>query len=162
MINQNTFKNLLQPVFDSQANWYKKQTNVFARLAKVGERVATITADGLETENMAEQGDYLVKNQTKAKEQYLMSATKFNTRYEWVRKSNHGFDLYRAKGKVRAIELTSEVLKALRLDTEFYFEAPWGEKMIAKQGDFIAQPIYADEVYRIARKEFFETYALMA
>ena len=101
MINQNTFKNLLRPVFDSQANWYKKQTNVLARPAKVGERVATITADGLETENVAKQGDYLVKNQTEAKEQYLMSATKFNTRYEWIRKSNRGFDLYSAKGKGR-------------------------------------------------------------
>jgi hypothetical protein len=158
MIHQQVFKNLLQPVFEAKAKWYKKQTNVFARPAKIGERVATVTSDGLETENIAKQGDYIVRNTTKAKEKYIMSASKFNTRYEWIRKSNRGFDLYASKGKIRAIELTEAMLKALKLGNEFYFEAPWGEKMVAKQGDFIAKPMDEDEVYRIARKEFFETY----
>ena len=42
-------------------------------------------------------------------------------------------------------------------DTEFI--AKWGRLMTLKTGDFIVSPLpYLDEVYRIARKEFFETY----
>ena len=36
--------------------------------------------------------------------------------------------------------------------------APWGEKMIVKVGDYLVSPLNYSEVYRIAEKEFFETY----
>ncbi|MCK5476675.1 MAG: hypothetical protein KAI55_02035 [Candidatus Aenigmarchaeota archaeon] len=42
----------------------------------------------------------------------------------------------------------------------FNFEASWGENMVAKIGDMIVTPPNKDEVYRIAIKEFEETYRM--
>jgi len=49
-------------------------------------------------------------------------------------------------------------LKKFGVKTRFYFQADWGSKMVVKEKDFLACPVGGAEVYRIARKEFFETY----
>ena len=51
--------------------------------------------------------------------------------------------------------------KAENLDITdpFYFEAPWQEKMVAKKGDMICTTD-GSEIYRIARKEFEQTYRI--
>ena len=36
--------------------------------------------------------------------------------------------------------------------------ANWGEKMVVRKNDYLVSPLDNSEVYRIARKEFFETY----
>ena len=36
--------------------------------------------------------------------------------------------------------------------------APWGERMVVKSGDYLVAPMNYSEVYRVAEKEFFETY----
>ena len=44
---------------------------------------------------------------------------------------------------------------------EFYIVAPWGSEQLAREGDKFVAPLPGlDEVYRIARKEFEETYQL--
>jgi hypothetical protein len=50
-------------------------------------------------------------------------------------------------------------LKTLGLPDDFHFVATWGEPMRVRAGDFLASPTELNEVYRIARAEFFETYA---
>ena len=47
---------------------YEKFKEIDAREAKEGEVIETITSDGLETKNTAEQGDYIVRNTTGAQE----------------------------------------------------------------------------------------------
>ncbi len=148
-----------RPVLEAEGEVYHKKINVLAKKAKGGEVVETITGDGLETTNKADAGDYIVQNQTEAREQYIVSEEKFLKKYEPLEAPQEGvFTEYRSTGKIVAIELTDERLQSLGLPREFYFMANWGEKMVAKVGDFMGGPTDFSEVYRLARKEFFETY----
>ena len=54
--------------------------------------------------------------------------------------------------------MTKELLDQVGIDEEYYFIAAWGEEMVTKKDDYLACPLDHSEVYRIARKEFFETY----
>ena len=45
-------------------------------------------------------------------------------------------------------------------ENEFYIITSWNEKMIVKKDDYLVSPMEYNEVYRIANKEFFETYKL--
>lgn len=137
---------------------FRKKTNVLAKLAEGGERVETVTSDGKETTNTAEAGEFLVRNQTKARETYIMQPEQFHKKYEYLGEGEEGYDEYRALGEIKALELTPGTLQALELEAPFYFMADWGEKMVAKEGDYLAVPTDSQEVYRIARQEFGETY----
>jgi len=61
-----------------------------------------------------------------------------------------GNGVYQAKGIAVAVEYGGP---------EIQFTASWGEPMVLKPGDMVVSPMPdLNEVYRIARKEFFETY----
>ncbi len=141
------------PLLDRYGRPYRKTGMVKARVAILEERVETHTADGLETVNIADPGDYIVTNPTKAGESYVLSSETFQEKYEPA-----GDGQFRPTGAIRALELTAEVLAALGLPDEFHFIAPWADPMVAKAGDFLACPDGKEEVYRIARQEFAETY----
>lgn len=149
---------LFCPVLDAEGTVFQKKQHVFAQKVDAEATVVSETSDGVETVNHAKPGDYLVKNQTAAEEVYVVKADKFKQRYQWLRHAEEGFEEYRPTGRVTAVELSPERCAAMRIPAEFYFEAPWGEAMVAKEGDFIVSPPEGGEVYRIARKEFFETY----
>ena len=157
-IPQKKFIQLLLPLLEEHAGRYQKKTNVLARKAQEGEYIETITSDGKETINRAHKGDFLVKNKTEAGEMYILAPEEFHDKYVLLGEAAEDFSEYQAIGEVLALELTSELLKELHLTSPFYFMAKWGEKMVAKEGDFLAMPLDKSEVYRIARKEFFETY----
>ena len=161
MICQNELLNRMEPLMKLNGRPFKKYKNVFAKKATAGEVVHTITKDGLETTNQAKEGDYIVKNQTDAQEMYLISKDKLIVRYDYLQEAEDGFAEYFPTGKVIALELTKVFLVELNLPSEFYFEAPWGEPMVAKENDFLVSPPDQNEIYRIARKEFFETYKLI-
>jgi hypothetical protein len=149
------------PVLEKQGAVYAKKKNVLARKASAGERIETVTGDGPETVNVAGADDYIVQNQTDAKEMYILSAGVFLSRYQPLgAPSADGFVEYRPTGRILAIELTLANLSALDLPPEFRFTADWGEDMVAKAGDFIGCLDDFSSVYRLARKEFFETYDL--
>ncbi|WP_232695584.1 hypothetical protein [Brevibacillus daliensis] len=143
-----------------KAPTYEKYTKVYAKAAKGGEKIATVTSDGLETQNTAEAGDMLVKNQTDAEEMYILKKDKFGKRYKLIGQSTDGFQEYQAVGEIKAVHVTPELLKTLKVGNEFYFIAAWDEKMVVKEGDYLVSPTDYSEVYRIANKEFFETYRL--
>ncbi len=145
---------------ESEGAIYRKKTNILAKEAKGGEVVETVTGDGLETTNEAAAGDFIVQNQTEAREQYVVRKEDFLKKYKPVNKpAGKGFSEYRSTGRIIALELTEEKLRALGLPRKFYFKTDWGEDMVAKEGDFMGGPTDFSEVYRLARKEFFETYA---
>lgn len=158
MISQKEIKKRVLPFMEKAGQRFRKKTNVFAKKAEGGEKIETVTADGKETVNTANPGDYLVKNQTGAQEMYIISPEKFRKRYAFLRKADDEFAEYRATGEITGLELTASILRELELPDPFYFEAPWGEKMIAREGDYLAAPPDQSEMYRIARKEFLETY----
>lgn len=145
---------------ESEGAIYQKKINILAKEAQGGERVETITGDGLETVNKAEPGDFIVQNQTEAGEQYVVSRNEFFKKYKRISSvARKGFSEYRSLGKIVAFELTDEKLKMLGLPREFKFKTDWGEDMVVKAGDFMGGPTDFSEVYRLARKEFFETYS---
>ncbi len=150
----------LRPLLDAGGAYrYRKCRNILAKRAQAGEKIATITADGLETVNTAQAGDYIVRNTTEAGEQYLLDAEKFEKKYSpHTQPDENGWQMYEPNSVIFAIELRPELLQSLQWPPEFHFLARWGEDMIAKTGDFLALPEDCSEVYRIARKEFFETY----
>lgn len=146
------------PILKSEGMVYKKFKKVLARKAVEGETIQTVTNDGLETTNTAKAGDFIIKNQTEAGEMYIIGAEKFEARYDFLEDGTDGFSVYLPKGKVVAVEMNETLLKRLNLPAEFYLIAPWGEEMVVKKGDYLASPLDFSEVYRIAQKEFFETY----
>lgn len=138
---------------------YEKYKNVLARKAVAGEIIVTYTQDGLETQNTAGTNDYVVQNLTKAKEKYLVSEQKFQDRYEFLQKYDENLDLYKPKGKIKAIKVNRKLRKKLDIkSSSFHIITAWNEKMIVKDGDYLVAPPDFSEVYRIAKKEFFETY----
>ena len=158
--NQESFLKSMVPQFRESGRLYRKYKKIYARQTLKNEKIETVTSDGLETSNTAKEGDFVVKNQTDAQEMYIVGSEKFNEKYQFLGESEDGFSEYEPLGKVLGLELTTDLLKELGLDAEFEFMAPWGEKMVAKKGDYIVTPPDYSEVYRIARKEFFETYEI--
>ena len=158
MEDQDSFKRKVCPLLKEKGILYEKVKAVFAKKASGGEYIRTITQDGLETTNTAKKGDFIIKNQTEAGEQYIIPAEKFTEKYQLLQKNMDGFDEYTSLGKIVAIEVTSRLLQELGYTQEFHFLASWGTPMIVKKGDFLVAPIDLKSVYRIAKKEFFETY----
>lgn len=158
MYSQSEIKAMVFPSLKEKGITYKKYKAVLARKAVVDEQIQTLTSDGLETTNIAKAGDFIVKNQTEAGEEYIVNAEKFHDRYELKDTIQGAFSIYKPKGRVIALEITTDILTELNLPDSFYFIAPWDEKMIVKKDDFLVSSPDYSEIYRIARKEFFETY----
>jgi hypothetical protein len=142
------------------ARVYAKIGRVSARKVGREKRVVTVTSDGPETANLARPGDFVVRNPTTAGEQYVMTAEAFEVRYRLVERSQNGWDSYESTGLVRAVRLTPGLARRLALPPRgFSFRAAWGGRMTLRPGDYLAAPLDGSEVYRVARKEFRETYA---
>ena len=124
-----------------------------ARFAIEGEYIETWTDDGLETTNYAKDGDYVVKNlYTSMQEEYIVSNEMMTQRYDFVYEVTEG-GIYKPTGKVKA---------AIYSGQEIQFIAKWGRNMTLKPGDMIVTPLpLCKEVYRIAAKEFYESYILL-
>ena len=161
MISQEDMKAIFLPLLHKQGSIFIKKQKIWAKPAEEGEVVITVTNDGMETSNIANFGDMLIKNQTIANEMYVMSEQSFQQRYANMEDpvlDNDGFQEFLPIGKINALLIDSQLLIKLNLPDEFYFQAPWQSKMICKKNDFLACPPDFSQVYRIAHKEFFETY----
>ena len=157
-IGQSELRDKLLPQLRTDGKRYRKFREVLAREAAPGERIVSVTGDGVETENTAKAGDWVVRNATQAREQYIVSGEKFASRYRLIEDVGEGWSRYRPLGEVLALEVDDAVLGLLGKSTTFYIEAPWGEPQRVREGDELAAPPALDEVYRIARAEFRETY----
>ena len=158
MLSQEAFKARLLPILKERGELYKKFLPVLAREARTGEKIYSYTADGLETENIAEEGDFIVRNQTEAGEEYLMGSEKFHRKYLYMEPAGEGMARYQPLGKAWAVEMTAGLARELGFPLPFEFLASWGAPMIVKENDFLVCSPRFSSVYRIARKEFFETY----
>ncbi|MDN3203662.1 hypothetical protein [Algoriphagus sediminis] len=157
MKSQEEVKALLIPILEKHGECFQKFLCIKAKSAVPGEEVITRTADGVETVNLAEQGDWLVENQTKAKERYLVPDKIFQDKYE-LQESNGEWKKFKPKGKIIGIVYDKSLFHNNDFQEELVFEAPWGEKMRLRKGDYLVCPPDKTEVYRIAKKEFEETY----
>jgi hypothetical protein len=141
-----------QEMLDAYGPWvaggsiYQKQGVIEARPAVEGEVIVTVTGDGKETQNTANAGDYVVTNQTTAREQYIVPGETFAKKYEAI-DNRPGW--YYPKGRITVQEWPYD---------EQTFIAAWGQEMVIKKGDYLVRPVGGNEVYRIARAEFHQTY----
>jgi len=128
----------------ANANWFKKNVEIGAIQATIETPITTVLTDGhVETTNTARVGDYIVTNPSG--EQYVIGEEKFRSKYEAV-EGQAG--RYRAKGAP---------IRAIQIDSDVSFKAPWGEDMHMRSGDFIVDAGNGDR-YGIGQKEFNETY----
>jgi hypothetical protein len=158
MLSQNQILDKISSLVEQNGREFQKKLPILARRVKAIEVISTVTSDGVETTNTAQVGDYIVQNQTQAKEEYIIRAGKFKQKYKYIARANGAWSRYMPIGKIISIELTEKVLQDLNMPSEFQFIAKWGQPMIAKKGDYLALPLDKSEVYRIALKEFLETY----
>ena len=141
------------PYINDTGKIYRKISPIYGRLAIENEYIETWTEDGLETTNYAKIGDYVVQNlYTAMREEYIVSPDMMFQRYDFVCTLDAG-GIYKPKGKVKAAIYSGEEIK---------FVAKWGRMMTLKPGDMIVTPLPdCKEVYRIAAKEFYESYILV-
>lgn len=140
---------------------YKKFQTVKARPAKKGEKIVSLVESGRETVNTAGAGDYVVENQTGAREQYIVPGAKFRQRYSEDQKLDDEWSIYTPLGQVKGIEVDRSILNIFQQEDSFYITAPWGEAQKVDEGDMLVTTLpLADsiEIYRIAKTEFSETY----
>lgn len=131
---------------------YKKFGLVHAVIASGGEYIETWTADGLETTNTASKGDFIVRNlQTQWQEIYIVPSFVFYDRYDLLYRTECGA-IFKPKGMILAVMYNGK-------DRKFF--APWGTLMQLKTGDYLVTSYpECNGIYRIAAKEFHETYEL--
>jgi hypothetical protein len=140
---------------------YKKCQIVKARPAREGEKIVSTVESGRETVNTAGAGDYVVENQTGAKEQYIVPGEKFKQRYSEDSKIDDEWSLYKPLGLVKGIQVDRSILNIFQQEGSFYITASWGEAQKVDEGDMLVTTLPLTEkleIYRVARKEFSETY----
>lgn len=158
-LSQETLRRTVLPRLREIGQTYEKSSRVHARPAVPGEVIVSVTDTGEETRNRAQPGDKVVENLTRAREQYLVSDETFGQRYRAVAELDDTWTEYAPLGKVRAIEITAELVARLGVGDEFLLLAPWGSEQSAQEGDFLVSPLPdLREVYRIAKSEFRQTY----
>ncbi|WPR76958.1 hypothetical protein [Algoriphagus sp. NG3] len=158
MITQQEMLAHFLPILEIGGKRYKKKSMIRAKKAQAGQVVVTKTSDGRETQNTAEKGDWLVENQTSSNELYLVKAETFQKKYTLVQSLEKGWGCYQPKGETTGLIVTDEHLEALGATKVLEFQAPWRDTMIVKSGDMLVVPPEKNEIYRIAKKEFGETY----
>lgn len=132
---------------------YKKSGTFKARKGKPGEHIVTVIDGEEETKKTVKDGEIVIKGPKG--ELYVVSESKFRTRYDVNRDPTDEWQSYKALGLIRAFEYEG---------VTFHFTASWDEDMLCKEGDFLAAPVKdADdkeypEVYRIERSVFDDTY----
>jgi hypothetical protein len=158
MISQSEMLDHFMPLMEVRGRRFRKKSLIRAKRAKPGQEVVTVTSDGIETKNTAENGDWLVENQTSAKESYLIKAETFGKKYIMLHSLGDGWGCFRPIGEIFAYNVCAEDLEKFGLMETMEFQAPWKESIVVKLGDFLVAPVDKSEIYRVARKEFIETY----
>lgn len=158
MISQQEILSHFLPVLEKYGNRYKKITLVKAKKAEPGSWIITKTSGGFETKNKAKAGDMLIENQTSSLEQYLVREDTFSKKYEIEHSLEKGWASYKPISEILAYHVTNADFEFFGLLDVLEFEAPWGESMILKPGDYLVTPLEKNEIYRVAQKEFEETY----
>ncbi|AEV99684.1 hypothetical protein A4D02_35530 [Niastella koreensis] len=147
---------------------YQKTKGVWARISAGGEQIVSWTSDGRETSNITSVGDYVLQNDTKIKEEYIVKPDKFQDRYIHEKENYY---VPNQKARVYAIQLTAGNIAAFKLEglqqlidnpsNPIYIEAPWHESQALRLDDYLVIPLAKNEVYRIGQKEFVETYKIV-
>lgn len=162
---------LIGPMLSTSGTEYRKFKQAFIRKAEPNEKVQTILQGKVETENVASEGDMVVRADTSSKEEYILKAETFQKFYcdaapidaahpDAAELQRLGFQAYRPNRRLKAVEVDAALAAKFEGGR---FMAAWGEPMCVEVGDFLGSGQVAEdgrvlEVIRIERKSFFETY----
>lgn len=158
--------------FQQHGKPYSKSARAFIRKGQKGEAIVTSIYGEVETKYTIDNDDtYVVMGKTNARECYCIQSHEFQENYiteEPVEPTiatiqNKGFQEYRSRRQILALEATSEDMEFFgsNKDGEAHFVAPWGETTLVKEEDILATTFPLNdkkEVYRIERSIFEETY----
>lgn len=161
MITQKEMLEHFLPRIETQGKRYKKKSLIRAKKAEPGLVVVTKTSDGIETQNTAEKGDWLVENQTSVNERYLIKADTFEKKYTLLHSLGNGWGCYQPKGEVFGMKVSAQELANLGAEKILEFQAPWKESIVLKPDDYLVISLEKSEIYRVAKKEFLETYEVI-
>lgn len=138
---------------DFPSQWQKKPNEVQFAVATLVQTITTSINGDLKTTTVAHPGDYVLKGQS-SEYCYVLTPDKFEKNYEVV-SSDNGAGTARVKPQPRwALEYQGESTT---------FIAPWLDEtgspaeMQLNTGDYLVSPD-GNEVYRVERTEFLETY----
>lgn len=144
---------------DNEKKVYDKKGDFIFRRAQPGETVLTIVSGKLETYKTAGADEVVLRNMGigSSAEVYIISGEKFRDRYAELKEKptllidGLSWEFCKPTGSVEAFQWHGAT---------FEFLAPWGEKMLCEDGDWIAKPVNGDEfdIYRIERLTFEQTY----
>jgi hypothetical protein len=145
---------------------YQKVKEVSAEEAIGGEHIVTITSSGYETKNTAKKGDYIVTNQTKSQEKYIISKATFERDYKRTKTSKNSYikipTIYALEfTKENFPELFKKIKKESPSNSALYIETSWKESQVVRENDFLVCNQNQTEIYRIDKKEFEETYGIV-
>lgn len=112
-------------------------------VAEKAQPVTTVTADGKETQNVAEVNDIIMSGPSQ--EQYVIKGTKFPKLYSG-----------QIGGPV-TVEQSPRMVAVYTGQDTVMFKAPWGEDMVLKPNDYLVKE-GDGKYYRIAKLEYEQTY----
>lgn len=112
-------------------------------VAKEKKPVVTVTADGKETQNVAEPNDIIMSGPSR--ENYVVKAAKFPKMYTG------------SIGSPVVPEQSPRMVSVYAGQEPINFKASWGEDMVLKPGDYLVKEAEG-KFYRIAKKEYEITY----
>lgn len=140
---------------------YRKYGKVIVRPAEKDETIITTIDGRIETIKTASPTDVVIRNITidSSGETYIIGWDKFKERYESTDEPSLKIDGIWWKPAIPV----GRVIGGFYKGEDIQFNAPWGENMILKDGDFLANPYPIDDptdIYRIAKKEFHQTYRM--
>ena len=168
-ITQEVLVNKFVDIIEKKGGLFQKTAGVHAVVAKGGEHIITVTKDGKETENISFAGDFIITNDTSSMESYIIPAFKFNDRYV-PHPDITDFYVPNEKARIFALEVSEANIRQYNLkeieqliinpEHPVFIHTPWNEDQAVRLNDYLACPITKNEVYRIARHEFDESYTL--
>mmetsp|Transcript_135659 Transcript_135659/g.270691 ORF Transcript_135659/g.270691 Transcript_135659/m.270691 type:complete len:185 (-) Transcript_135659:210-764(-) len=166
----------LGPILLERGLTYRKFGRAFLKKGVTGEVLETIFDGKVETTRTLEEGDWIVRADTAAKERYSLPDAKFRRLYEAVpvpfedhpdaaELKAEGFEAFQPCGRCLALVADAALLEEHVPGGQFM--ASWGSPMLVEEGDFLAAPAppggkgkpeSIGEVYRIEKSAFANTY----
>ena len=150
----------------------RKNVSAHIRKGIIGETITTTIDGKTETENTVKDNDSFVVCGVK-NEHYILTRNEFDENYDVGSKrdapkalKNKGYHTYNSKRSCLAYEVTNNDMGWFRgrtLDNaadsiSAYFMAPWKEITLIEEGDFLLMGDNNNEIYRIEREVFMNSY----
>jgi len=142
VLTQDDMVKFYDDINNPEETYTKKLLKLKYRIAQKGEKVDTIINGEKETNNTANEGDFIIIG-VKG-ENYILSPNKVKEKYNIVDDET----ITTKPVKIKAKEYKGK---------DIQFKASWGENMILKSGDYLVRN--NDEYYRIEKNAFAELYA---